>query len=144
MWAPTSHLNPALGLRAIRWSLADPSMFRNQLRAVLRAAAYGKVKLLFPMLAHVHEIEQTLAQVELARAELDARGVPYGPVELGAMIEVPAAALMVRSFLKYFDFLSIGTPTTSSSTPWPLTGPTKPWPICMTPCTRPCCAWWPT
>ena len=104
-----THLNPALGLRAIRWSLADPSMFRNQLRAVLRAAAYGKVKLLFPMLAHLHEIEQTLAQVALARAELDARGVPYGPVELGAMIEVPAAALMVRSFLKHFDFLSIGT-----------------------------------
>ncbi len=104
-----THLNPALGLRAIRWSLADPSMFRNQLRAVLRAAAYGQVKLLFPMLAHRHEIEQTLAQVELARAELDARGVPYGSVQLGAMIEVPAAALMVRSFLQYFDFLSIGT-----------------------------------
>ena len=104
-----SHLNPALGLRAIRWSLADPAMFRTQLRAVLRAAAHGKVNLLFPMLAHRHEIQQTLAQVDLARAELDARGAPYGPVELGAMIEVPAAALMVRTFLQYFDFLSIGT-----------------------------------
>ncbi|MCW5234105.1 phosphoenolpyruvate--protein phosphotransferase [Verminephrobacter eiseniae] len=104
-----SHLNPALGLRAIRWSLADPVMFRTQLRAVLRAAAHGKVNLLFPMLAHQHEIRQTLAQVDLARAELDARGAPYGPVQLGAMIEVPAAALMVRSFLKHFDFLSIGT-----------------------------------
>ena len=104
-----SYLNPALGLRAIRWSLADPAMFRTQLRAVLRAAAHGKVKLLFPMLAHVSEITQTLAQVDLARAELDARGVAYGPVQLGAMIEIPAAALMVRTFFKYFDFLSIGT-----------------------------------
>ena len=104
-----AHLNPALGLRAIRWSLADPAMFRTQLRAVLRAAAYGKVKLLFPMLAYVSEITQTLAQVDLARAELDARGVAYGSVQLGAMIEIPAAALMVRTFFKYFDFLSIGT-----------------------------------
>ncbi|MFT4241434.1 MAG: phosphoenolpyruvate--protein phosphotransferase, partial [Acidovorax sp.] len=103
------YLNPALGLRAIRWSLADPAMFRTQLRAVLRAAAHGQVNLLFPMLAHAHEIQQTLAQVQFARAELDARGVPHGPVQLGAMIEVPAAALMVRTFLKYFDFLSIGT-----------------------------------
>jgi len=104
-----SHLNPALGLRAIRWSLADPAMFRTQLRAVLRAAAHGRVNLLFPMLAHTSEILQTLAQVDQARAELDARGAVYGPVQLGAMIEVPAAALMVKTFLHYFDFLSIGT-----------------------------------
>ncbi|CAM3535921.1 phosphoenolpyruvate--protein phosphotransferase [Paracidovorax anthurii] len=103
------YLNPALGLRAIRWSLADPAMFRTQLRAVLRAAAHGPVNLLFPMLAHVSEIRQTLTQVDMARAELDARGVAYGAVQLGAMIEVPAAALIVRRFLKYFDFLSIGT-----------------------------------
>lgn len=103
------HLNPALGLRAIRWSLADPAMFRVQLRALLRAAAYGKINLLFPMLGHVTEIRQTLAQVELAKAELHARGQVYGPVRLGAMVEVPAAALMVRTFLRYFDFLSIGT-----------------------------------
>jgi phosphotransferase system enzyme I (PtsI) len=102
-------LNPALGLRAIRWSLADPAMFRTQLRAVLRAAVHGPVNLLFPMLAHPVEIEQTLAQVRLARTELDARGVAYGSVRLGAMIEVPAAALMVRHFLAHFDFLSIGT-----------------------------------
>ena len=103
------HLNPALGLRAIRWSLADPVMFRTQLRAVLRAAAHGRVNLLFPMIAHVSEIHQALAQVDLARAELDARGVAYGPVRLGAMIEVPAAALLARRFLHYFDYLSIGT-----------------------------------
>ncbi len=102
-------LNPALGLRAIRWSLADPAMFRTQLRAVLRAAVHGPVSLLFPMLAHQREIEQTLAQVALARAELDARGMAYGAVQLGAMIEIPAAAMMVRMFLRFFDFLSIGT-----------------------------------
>ncbi len=102
-------LNPALGLRAIRWSLADPAMFRTQLRALMRAAVHGQVNVLFPMLTHPREIAQTLAQVRLARAELDARGVLHGPTRLGAMIEVPAAALMVRYFLQYFDFLSIGT-----------------------------------
>jgi len=104
-----AHLNPALGLRAIRWSLADPAMFRTQLRAVLRAAAHGQVNLLIPMLAHGSEIRHTLALLDHARAELDNRGVAYGPVKLGAMIEIPAAALMVKMFLRYFDFLSIGT-----------------------------------
>ncbi|QIL82190.1 phosphoenolpyruvate--protein phosphotransferase [Diaphorobacter sp. HDW4A] len=104
-----SVLNPALGLRAIRWSLADAVMFRAQLRAILRAAVHGPVHLLFPMLSGVGEIRQTLAQLDIARSELDMRGVPYGDLKIGAMIEVPAAALMVRSFLKYFDYLSIGT-----------------------------------
>jgi phosphotransferase system enzyme I (PtsI) len=62
-----AHLNPALGLRAIRWSLADPAMFRTQLRAILRAAAHGQVNLLIPMLAHASEIRQTLAQIDHAR-----------------------------------------------------------------------------
>jgi phosphotransferase system enzyme I (PtsI) len=104
-----AHLNPALGLRAIRWSLADPAMFLTQLRAILRAAAHGQVHLLVPMLAHAREIRQTLAHLDQARAQLDNRGVAYGPVKLGAMIEIPAAALSLRLFLKYFDFLSIGT-----------------------------------
>jgi len=104
-----AHLNPALGLRAIRWSLADPAMFLTQLRAILRAAAHGPVNLLVPMLAHGSEIRQTLSLVDFARAELDNRGVAYGPVKLGAMIEVPAAALTVKLFLRHFDFLSIGT-----------------------------------
>ena len=102
-------LNPALGLRAIRWSLADPTMFLNQLRAILRAAAFGKVNLLIPMLAHGREIRQTLALLDQARQQLDARGVAYGEVKVGAMIEVPAAALSVRMFLRHFDYLSIGT-----------------------------------
>ncbi|WP_332827787.1 phosphoenolpyruvate--protein phosphotransferase [Ramlibacter sp.] len=104
-----AHLNPALGLRAIRWSLSEPEMFRTQLRAILRAAAHGKVNLLVPMLAHATEIRQTLSLIDFARAELDNRGVPYGHVDIGAMIEIPAAALSLRTFLKYFDFLSIGT-----------------------------------
>jgi phosphoenolpyruvate-protein phosphotransferase (PTS system enzyme I) len=104
-----AHLNPALGLRAIRWSLADPAMFLTQLRAILRAAAHGQVHLLIPMLAHASEIRQTLSLVDFARAELDNRGVAYGPVKLGAMIEIPAAALTLKIFLKYFEFLSIGT-----------------------------------
>ena len=104
-----AHLNPALGLRAIRWSLADPAMFLTQLRAILRAAAHGQVHLLIPMLAHTREIKQTLALLEQARAQLDARGESFGPLKVGAMIEVPAAALSVKMFLRYFDFLSIGT-----------------------------------
>lgn len=104
-----AHLNPALGLRAIRWSLADPAMFLTQLRAILRAAAHGPVNLLIPMLVHGIEIRHTMALLDRARVELDNRGIAYGPVKVGAMIEVPAAALMVKLFLKYFDFLSIGT-----------------------------------
>ncbi len=103
------HLNPALGLRAIRWSLADPAMFLAQLRAILRASAFGPVNLLIPMLAHASEIRQTLALVNKARAQLDARTQLHGIVRLGAMIEVPAAALTIPLFLRHFDFLSIGT-----------------------------------
>jgi phosphotransferase system enzyme I (PtsI) len=104
-----THLNPALGLRAIRWSLSEPSMFLTQLRAILRAAAWGKVKLLVPMLSSALEIKQTLALINKAQAQLDAAGAVHGPVEIGAMIEVPAAALSLPLFLRHFDFLSIGT-----------------------------------
>jgi phosphotransferase system enzyme I (PtsI) len=103
------HLNPALGLRAIRWSLADPAMFLTQLRALLRAAARGQVNILIPMLAHAREIRQTLALLDHARVQLDNRGLAHGPARIGAMIEVPAAALSLPLFLKYFDFLSVGT-----------------------------------
>ncbi len=107
--AGEDHLNPALGLRAIRWSLADPAMFLVQLRAILRAAAFGPINLLVPMLAHASEIRQTLALVDKARAQLDKRAQVHGPVRLGAMIEVPAAALTIPLFLRHFDFLSVGT-----------------------------------
>ncbi|MEI8028448.1 MAG: phosphoenolpyruvate--protein phosphotransferase [Comamonadaceae bacterium] len=105
----SAHLNPALGLRAIRWSLADPAMFLTQLRAILRAAVHGRANLLIPMLVHASEIRHTMALIDHARVELDNRGIAYGPVKIGAMIEIPAAALTLKVFLKYFDFLSIGT-----------------------------------
>jgi phosphotransferase system enzyme I (PtsI) len=84
-------------------------MFLTQLRAILRSAAHGQVHLLIPMLVHASEIRQTMALVDHARVQLDNRGVAYGPIKIGAMIEIPAAALTLRVFLKYFDFLSIGT-----------------------------------
>ncbi|MDO9438006.1 phosphoenolpyruvate--protein phosphotransferase [Hydrogenophaga sp.] len=107
--AGEDHLNPALGLRAIRWSLAEPSMFLVQLRAILRAAAHGPVNLLIPMLAHASEIRQTLGLIDRAREQLTQAGTAQGHVKLGAMIEVPAAALTIPLFLRYFDFLSVGT-----------------------------------
>ena len=102
-------LNPALGLRAIRWSLSEPEMFRAQLRAILRASAYGKVRILIPMVAHVAEARQALEQLARARQQLDDAGRAYGAVDIGAMVEVPAAALMVGRLLRHFDFVSIGT-----------------------------------
>jgi phosphotransferase system enzyme I (PtsI) len=102
-------LNPALGLRAIRWSLSEPGMFRQQLRAILRASAYGKVRILIPMVAHMSEVHLTLEALARARQQLDDAGKAHSRVELGAMIEVPAAALRVESFLRHFDFVSIGT-----------------------------------
>ena len=106
---PDTHLNPALGLRAIRWSLSEPAMFLTQLRAILRAAAHGQVHLLIPMLAQASEIRQVLEFIDKARAQLDERGAVHGPVKLGAMIEVPAAALQLPLFFRHFDYLSIGT-----------------------------------
>ena len=86
-------LNPALGLRAIRWSLSEPGMFRQQLRAILRASAYGKVSILIPMVAHMSEVRHTLEALARAKQQLREAGRAFADVELGAMIEVPAAAL---------------------------------------------------
>jgi phosphotransferase system enzyme I (PtsI) len=102
-------LNPALGLRAIRWSLSEPTMFRAQLRAMLRASAFGKVRILVPMVAHHSEVRQTFEAIERAKQQLRDAGRPFLDVEVGAMVEVPAAALMIDSLLRHFDFVSIGT-----------------------------------
>jgi phosphotransferase system enzyme I (PtsI) len=103
-------LNPALGLRAIRYCLAEPQLFLTQLRAILRASAYGKVRLLIPMLAHAFEIDQSLAIIEQAKAQLREAGQKFDEgIEVGAMIEIPAAALALPMFVKRMDFLSIGT-----------------------------------
>jgi phosphoenolpyruvate-protein phosphotransferase (PTS system enzyme I) len=102
--------NPAMGLRAIRLCLAEPQMFLVQLRAILRASHYGQVRILLPMLAHVHEIDQTLALIGQAKQQLDARKVPYDrALQIGGMIEIPAAALALPIFMRRLDFLSIGT-----------------------------------
>ena len=102
--------NPALGLRAIRYSLAQPEMFLIQLRAMLRASAHGPVRVLIPMLAHNHEIDQALKLIELAKGQLrDKKRTFDAAIKIGGMIEVPAAALSVGLFARRLDFLSIGT-----------------------------------
>ncbi len=102
-------LNPALGLRAIRWSLSEPGMFRQQLRAILRASAFGKVKILIPMVAHMSEVRLIFEALARAQQQLTDAGKAFTKVEVGAMIEVPAAALALSSFLRHFDFVSVGT-----------------------------------
>ena len=102
--------NPALGLRAIRYCLAEPQIFLAQLRAMLRASHYGRIQILIPMLAHQNEIEQTLAMIEQARQQLRDKRVKFDEnVPVGGMIEIPAAALALGPFLKRLQFLSIGT-----------------------------------
>jgi phosphotransferase system enzyme I (PtsI) len=102
--------NPALGQRAIRYCLARPEMFGTQLRAILRASAHGQVRVLIPMIAHMHEVEATRLALDAARRELDARGQRYAAhIELGAMVEVPAIAIAIEPFAQALDFLSIGT-----------------------------------
>jgi phosphotransferase system enzyme I (PtsI) len=102
--------NPALGLRAVRFCLAEPRLFLTQLRAILRASHYGKVKILVPMLVSVSEIDQTLAMIAQAKESLREEGIPFDSgVAIGGMIEIPAAVLAISAFLKRLDFLSIGT-----------------------------------
>ena len=102
--------NPALGLRAVRFCLAEPRLFLTQLRAILRASHYGNVRILIPMLASVAEIDQTLVLIAHAKDTLRERGVPFDEnIEVGGMIEVPAAVLAISAFLDKLDFLSIGT-----------------------------------
>lgn len=102
--------NPALGLRAVRFSLAEPQMFLTQLRALLRASVHGKLKIMVPMLAHTNEIDQTLLLLDKARTELRAERIKFDEsIDIGAMIEVPAAALSLGMFIRRLSFLSIGT-----------------------------------
>ncbi|MDD5056978.1 MAG: phosphoenolpyruvate--protein phosphotransferase [Sideroxydans sp.] len=102
--------NPALGLRAIRLCLAEPQLFRTQLRALLRASVHGNLKILVPMLSGAAEINQTLYMIESVKFDLADQGIAYNPsVQIGGMIEIPAAALALNAFVKKLDFLSIGT-----------------------------------
>lgn len=102
--------NPALGLRAIRLCLAEPQLFRTQLRALLRASIYGNLKILVPMLSGASEITQTLQLIDGVKADLKSQGIAFKEdVPIGGMIEIPAAALALNVFIKKLDFLSIGT-----------------------------------
>jgi len=102
--------NPALGLRAVRFCLAEPRLFLTQLRAILRATHYGNVRILIPMLATTSEIDQTLALIARAKESLREQGVVFADdVKVGGMIEIPAAVLAIGAFLRKLDFLSIGT-----------------------------------
>ncbi|HXS53342.1 MAG TPA: phosphoenolpyruvate--protein phosphotransferase [Usitatibacter sp.] len=103
-------VNPALGLRAIRYCLAEPALFHTQLRAILRASRHGRVQILLPMLATWQELNQALHAIDYARAQLRAQGLRFDDqVPVGGMIEVPAAAIALPMFIRKLDFLSIGT-----------------------------------
>lgn len=102
--------NPALGLTGIRLCLAEPQLFRTQLRAILRASAYGQIKLLLPMLSQIAEVRATQRHIAEVKAQLREEGVPFDNfIELGGMIETPAAAVAVAKFLGHLDYISIGT-----------------------------------
>ena len=106
---PNGSLNPALGLTGIRLCHAEPVMFRTQMRAVLRAAVHGKLRIMFPMISSLSELKQSLTQLDTAKKQLAERQEAFGELEVGCMIEIPSAALTVSSLLKWVDFVSVGT-----------------------------------
>ncbi|WP_234041283.1 phosphoenolpyruvate--protein phosphotransferase [Advenella mandrilli] len=102
--------NPALGLRAVRYCLSRPEMFQTQLRALLRASVHGKLRILIPMLSHLHELHSVKQAIEFAKKQLSEEGYVYADnIELGAMVEIPAIAIAIEPFIKHLDFVSIGT-----------------------------------
>jgi phosphoenolpyruvate-protein phosphotransferase (PTS system enzyme I) len=110
-WFGSSHaMNPALGLTGIRLCLAEPVMFRTQMRAIMRAAALGTVRMMWPMISSVTEIQQCLAHLNMAKQQLRDRFAEFDEnIQVGAMVEIPSAALTVNSILKLIDFISVGT-----------------------------------
>lgn len=110
-WFGPSHaLNPALGLTGIRLCLAEPVMFRTQMRAILRAGVHGPVKMMWPMISSVAEVRQCLTHLQTAQQQLRERDVAFDDqMPVGIMVEIPAAALTLSSLLKLVDFISVGT-----------------------------------
>ncbi|WP_051532403.1 phosphoenolpyruvate--protein phosphotransferase [Brackiella oedipodis] len=107
---PVNAVNPALGLRAIRYCLAHPEIFMTQLKALLRAAVFGNLKILVPMIAHFHEVQAVKNLLRQAAQELQEQGIEHNAnVQLGAMVEIPAIAIAIDGFLQQLDFVSIGT-----------------------------------
>jgi len=101
--------NPAMGYRAIRICLTRPEIFRTQLRAIYRASAFGKISIMFPMIASLWEVKKAKEIAASVRDELKEQGVPFGDVAIGIMIETPAAAIISEDLAKEVDFFSIGT-----------------------------------
>jgi len=109
-WGHTVADNPALGLRAIRLCLAEPKLFETQLRAILRASAFGQTRILIPMLGNFGELRATLQLIDSVKRDLHEQKLKFDEdVQVGGMIEIPAAALLADQFARHLDFLSIGT-----------------------------------
>ncbi len=109
-FGPSHSMNPALGLTGVRLCLAEPVMFRTQMRAIMRAAAYGSVRMMWPMISSLTEVQQCLTHLNTAKQQLRDKFVEFDEgIQIGVMIEIPSAALTINAILKCVDFVSVGS-----------------------------------